>query len=333
MRRLTSALALALSALLLAGCSVGGASSDSVVAPEPGMDVADEQYVAGEGGPLQSDTGAIEPGTDTDQQLGSVQSIITTGYLSVTVEAPLASADEAAGIATGLGGRVDNRSESPANEYQSERATLTLRIPSDRYDDAVEALRDLGDTTSYQTDSADVTQQRTDLAARVDVLEASVERLTTLLGQAESTADLIAIESELTARQAELDGLTQQLDLLVDQVDYSTLSVDFVTEDLAPANGPDDFWSGVVAGWNGLIAFFGSAVIALGVLLPWVAMLALVGAIVVGVVLAFTRRRRRANRADAASARPEPTADASTRAPDENTNSTPETGHSGDPRA
>ena len=43
--------------------------------------------------------------------------------------------------------------------------------------------------------------------------------------------------------------------MLVDQVDFSTVTVDLVTEAVAPDPQPDDFWSGVVAGWAALTAF------------------------------------------------------------------------------
>ena len=91
--------------------------------------------------------------------------------------------------------------------------------------------------------------------ARIEALQASVDRMLALLAEADDTADLITIESELTARQAELDGLTAQRDWLADQVDYSTLTVELLSEGIAPDAGPDDFWSGLAAGWEALVGF------------------------------------------------------------------------------
>ena len=110
--------------------------------------------------------------------------------------------------------------------------------------------------------------------------------------EATTIADLIAIESELTTRQAELDSLTQQRDWLVDQVDFSTITVDLVTEDVAPDPQPDDFWSGLVAGWNALVAFASWLGVAVGVLLPWLLVALVTAAVVVAIVLLATRRRR-----------------------------------------
>ena len=143
-----------------------------------------------------------------------------------------------------------------------------LRIPSDELDGFVDELRELGTVTSVSMNASDVTQQRKDLEGRIEALAASIDRLQQLLSTATTITDLIAIESELTTRQAELDSLTQQRDQLVDQVDFSTITVDLVTEAVAPDPRPDDFWSGVLAGWNALTAFASWLGVAFGVMLP-----------------------------------------------------------------
>ncbi|WP_448810738.1 DUF4349 domain-containing protein [Agromyces bauzanensis] len=278
MRRLAPvAAAAAITALLLAGCSAGGSSDTGAPAVEaPTGGVAPEPQVDGE---------------SADAQFAD-RSVITTGWMSITVDDPIATAEDVAQLAERAGGRVDNRSETPGTGTQQPRASLTLRIPADELDGVVEDLRGLGTVTSVSMDASDVTQQRQDLDARIEALTASVDRLRELLATATTVTDLIAIESELTTRQAELDSLTQQRDWLVDQVDFSTLTVELVTEAVAPDPVPDDFWSGVVAGWNALVAFATWLGVAVGVLLPWLGVLVVAAAIVVVVVVLATRGRR-----------------------------------------
>ena len=80
------------------------------------------------------------------------------------------------------------------------------------------------------TFNEDVTQQVTDLDARIKVLEDSITRLQDLMDQATSVDELIAAENGLTQRQAELDSLTAQLEWLDSQVSMSTLNVSFSTD-------------------------------------------------------------------------------------------------------
>ncbi|WP_353828990.1 DUF4349 domain-containing protein [Agromyces sp. SYSU T0242] len=290
-RRTRFAAAAAASVLLLSGCSIaGGGSEDAVVgggAPEP--DVGFE--APADGGVAPRDE---QPFTE-DEQFGTLdeeRSVITTGWMSITVDDPIDGAGEVAAIVGRADGRVDSRSETPGTETQRARATLVVRIPADGFDDVLAALRELGEVDSLQLEAADVTQQKQDLDARIGSLRTSIDRLRTLLAQADDVADLIAIESELTTRQSELDSLTTRRDLLADQVAYSTLTVELLSEGIAPAAGPDDFWSGVAAGWNALTGFVSGLLVAVGVLLPWVAVLIVVAVVVVGVVVVATRGGR-----------------------------------------
>lgn len=286
MRRLApAAAAAALTALLLAGCTMGGGTDSGT----PAIDTPSGE-IAPEPGKVEGQVTEDASGGTSEQQFTD-RSVITTGWVSITVDDPVATAAEAAELAEQAGGRVDNRTETPGTGSQPPSASLTLRVPSDELDAFVDQLRELGTVNSVSMNASDVTQQRQDLDARIAALSSSVDRLRELLATATTIADLIAIESELTTRQAELDSLTQQRDFLVDQVDFSTITVDLVTEEVAPDPKPDDFWSGIVAGWNALVAFANWLGIAVGVMLPWLGVALVAGAIIVGIVVLATRGR------------------------------------------
>lgn len=309
--RVTGAVgALALTGLLLAGCAAPLAHEQSTPAspmlPEPEVGIPDAPVEMLPGQTMPGDAASGEASRDVLGVEAADRSVITTGWVSVTVDDPVALADDVAELATDAGGRVDGRTETPGTDTQPATAQLTLRVPADELDSVIDDLRELGDVTSVSLNASDVTQQRQDLDARIDALTTSVGRLTELLGQATSVADLVAIESELTTRQAELDSLTQQRDWLVDQVDFSTLTVDLVTEATAPDARPDDFWAGVVAGWNALVGFLSGLVVVLGILLPWLGGLLVIAAIVLVAILLATRGRRRRARQGPASAQPAP---------------------------
>lgn len=287
-RLLPAASAAALVAVLLAGCSANAGSDAGPVVSVP--------MAPGDG--VESSGGDAEGfATDASAEADVDRSVITTGWIQLTVDDPVASAAEAVRLTEAADGRVDSRTESPGTDTQPARASLTLRIPADELDGVVAALRELGRVDQVSMNASDVTLQREDLEGRIEALTASVDRLQQLLASAANITDLIAIESELTTRQAELDGLVQQRDLLVDQVDYSTVTLELVTEGVAPTAGPDDFWSGLAAGWAALVAFGSAALVAIGVALPWIGLMVLLAAIVVAIVLAATAPGRRRARA------------------------------------
>lgn len=239
--------------------------------------------------------------------------IVTSATATVRVADTRAAADAIAATATAAGGYVESLSltgtEMPdasasgvardglvvsAGSLPPSGAWITLRVPADGLAAAVESLGALGEVTATQVDRRDVTSEAVDLRARVASLEASVTRLTELMGQSASTADLIAAESALSQRQAELESLRQQLAFVDGQVDMSTLTVNLV-EKTTPAAAPDPagFGDGLAAGWNGLIATLNGVVIGVGFLLPWLGVATVVAMAVWAIRVAVRRRRQR----------------------------------------
>ncbi|WP_283451491.1 DUF4349 domain-containing protein [Cryobacterium sp. PH31-L1] len=274
-----------LTALLLAGCTTN--SGSSVSGDSSGS-------VSGGGAPEQGDKASdLVTGTTGDVNTSS-RDVITTGSLSITATDPVKASDSAVTITEQAGGRVDSRSENPATDVQPASANLTLRIPSDELDHTLKELKSLGTLNFVTLTAQDVTQQSQDLDARITALTTSVDRLLALMASATTTADLISIESALSSRQSELESLQSQRDYLADQIDYSTVQLELVAEGTVAASGPDTFWSGVIAGWTALVTALGGLLVGLGVALPWLVALAIVGTIVLLIVRMFARRRKAA---------------------------------------
>lgn len=238
------------------------------------------------------DVGLVE-GPSTDLVKGP--QIITTVQLTVTVEAPIDSADEAARIVDSAGGTVASRTEHASTDHEPGSARLTLRIPSERLTATLEELKELGTARDTSINSTDVTTQAEDLDARITALQTSVDRLLDLMTRATSTEDLITIESALSERQANLESLESQKRSLDDQVQLSTVSLSLVSEKDTPAETPDNFWTGLVAGWDAFVGFVSVALVVVGVLIPWIIAAGVVTAIVlVWVKLAKSRKARKA---------------------------------------
>ncbi|MFT6396182.1 MAG: hypothetical protein ACJAYU_000925 [Bradymonadia bacterium] len=113
--------------------------------------------------------------------------------------------------------------------YSSQRTanSVTLRIPAERFRDALDALGDLGDTLSLSWDARDVTDQFNDVEVRLANARAMWERLEILLTQAENVSDALAIERELQRITLEIEMFEGQRREMVDRIAFSTIVVSF----------------------------------------------------------------------------------------------------------
>lgn len=216
--------------------------------------------------------------------------IVVTGWIEMTSPDPSRTTTELTRMVEQAGGRVEQLTQSPDQAGEPGPASMTVRIPAARTTSAVEALSDLATVQHVEVTKDDVTSRGQDLDARVSALTTSTGRLTELLSQAASTADLLEVERELAARQAELDSLVAQREALSDRVAMSTLQIQ-ITPLTAPVTAPSSgFVDGLETGWSALVAAVQTLVLVLGVLLPW---LLPIGAVVV--VVWILRRRRRSS--------------------------------------
>lgn len=282
-RTLITSTALILSALALTGCAAAGGAYDSSsggftdpAAPDAGS-VTEFSQPSSEGEKLSLDS--------IDRQ------VITTGYMTLTVEEPLDAASEAIRITESVGGRVDGRNEYAPVGGDKGSATLTLRLPADTLTATLDKLKDLGAVQEISLASADVTMATQDLDARITALTASVDRLLGLLATATDTDTLITLETAISDRQAELESLQSQRRYYADQVSLSTVTLNLVSIADAPVKEPDTFLSGLTAGWNAFVAFFAGLLVALGVLLPWL----IFAGIITVIIIVLVRRSNRAN--------------------------------------
>ncbi|MEO7017003.1 MAG: DUF4349 domain-containing protein [Leifsonia sp.] len=272
--------------MLLAGCtatsdgsaSVGGTSAGGAVATKP-----------------QGSSGSVNSGASpqkADQLLTANRDVVTTGTITLTVADPIAAADSATSTVERGGGRVDSSTEQPAADGGKPGATLVLRIPADRLTTTLDTLKRLGTVDSVELKADDVTAQAKDVDGRITALQTSVDRLLELMSKATTTADLITIESTLSDRQAQLDSLKAQKAALDDQVSLSTITLQLRAKGTVVAAPAPTFWSGLTGGSDALVVTLNGLLVVLGVLLPWLVVVGVVGGTVWLIVRAVGRRRR-----------------------------------------
>lgn len=268
---------LCLIAALLTACA-----SDPDPSPPVGGGMGDA--VAG---PVPAEAPAPEAVTEK-------RDVVTTASVRMTVADPSAAADEAAVIVEDAGGRVDGRTEDSGSGTGRAQTSVVLRVPASELDAVVRKLKDLGTVELAQTTSEDVTAQRVDLDARIRALQTSVDRLLAIMRDATDPDALITAEDALSQRQAELDSLRAQREALGDRIELSTVDVTFIAEQIG---GPvpqqyRGFFGQVERGWDALVSVAGSAVLLFGLMLPWLALLAGVAVLCLGLTRWLGGRRK-----------------------------------------
>lgn len=338
--RLVAAAAASLVGLAgLAACSAGGGSASSDAASVQSF--TDSAGSAESGG--GSDTAAKAPaavsgsgaadkasgtGTVVDPAVAE-RKVTRRADLSLEVPDVPAAAARVRAVAAAAGGlvvaediRTDPGTPTPepaVPEKSTEGAeptsppangTITVSVPADRLDATLDQLAAIGRVVARHTTTDDVTAQYVDTESRVKSAQASVDRVRALMTQATKLADVVTLEAELSRRQADLEALESQLTALKGQVALSPVTVYLATDvEALPPTDDTGFLAGLAAGWTAFTASVTVLLTALGAVLPFAVVLALV------LVPAWLWWRRRAPRATTPPAAPVPAAPAPPAAP------------------
>ncbi len=272
---------------LLAGCAAGSNSSssgstaaDSAKAPAAtGGGAANSltENVPAKGGPAQ---------VPTDQPVQ--RSIIYNGSITLQVDDVPGTAAKISSLVTAAGGFVGG-DQRDLNADRS-TATLTLRVPAERFGGTLDAIGRDGNEKSRSISTEDVTATVIDLDARIKTQQASVDRMRDLLAKAQSVSDVATVEAELSKREADLESMQAKQRNLADLTALSTITVNLLGKDAAPPAKPaTGFVGGLRRGWHAFVATVDGLLLVLGALLPFLIVLSIPLA-----VLLWLRRRRRA---------------------------------------
>ena len=281
----------------LTACGGGGgssskASSDSAQSPAGAM----AESAGGSGYDAPSTGSGVKDAVGANRSAIQPTAVIRTGDVALTAKDVGAVRAEIDSLLTALGGTIGDEQSTSDKKGRLQRSTLELRIPVDKFDVARKAVMKMGTLKSSHQGGRDVTTEVIDVEERVQTLQTSLDDLQRYQEQAKTVRDLIALEDKITARQAELQSLKAQQSYLRDQTAMSTLTVYLSTPSTyVPPPGALEgagFWPGLKAGWHALVDTVVVALTLVGVLLPFLVVVALVGVPVWLAVRALLRRRR-----------------------------------------
>ena len=283
-----------IAALALAGCSSDSSSDQASSTAGGAAQEAPAARAPEQGGTAKDQATAPEaqaPNLSIDQR-----SIIYTGSITVRVKDVSAAAAQASSFAAGAGGFVgaDER-HSGSSSSGTDNASLTLRVPADKFNAVVEQLAGLGTEQQRGTSTEDVTEQTVDLDARIAIQQARVESGRRLLAQAKSLNDLVMLEKEVATRESDLASLQAKKRKLADLTALSTITAVLLGPEAVITqkdDGPPGFLAGLKGGWDALVASLTVLLTVLGALLPWLLALGIPAWIAFYLIRRFGRRPR-----------------------------------------
>ncbi|MFE6159134.1 DUF4349 domain-containing protein [Streptomyces sp. NPDC056486] len=257
-------------ALALTGCSAAGGDSGSND-KAAGLR-ADEGADEGAGGGGAAD----KSGRKKPPKLNGTH-IIRTATLTVRVKDVPKALDEARAAATDAGGVVGDET-TDRDDRGHERSRIVLRVPQDQYQEVLTSLEGTGKLIERKAKAQDVTDQVVDVDSRIKSQRASVARVRELMDKATKLSDVVTLEGELSSRQSELEALLAQQSSLKDRTSMSTITLSLSETAVKKADADDDdptFVDALSGGWSAFVTMLRWVAVALGAVLPFVAVAAL----------------------------------------------------------
>jgi len=158
--------------------------------------------------------------------------IIRNAALDLVVPDTEEAVDEISDLVDELDGYIV---ESNTYKYdEGLRAHLSLRVPAESLDSALEQIRDLAtDVRRENISGQDVTEEYVDLQSNLRHLEATEDRLLEFLEEAEDTEAALEVYDRLQNIQAEIERVKGRMQYLKQSAAMATIMLDITPDALA----------------------------------------------------------------------------------------------------
>ena len=240
------------------------------------------------------DAAAEAPAPGEDQSLSQAQvqdrKIVRNATLDLHVESVTAAVQQVEDAAGAAGGFVSSSNvfvsttdDTGDPVERTQTASVTVRVPADAYSSVMSQLRGLAKETASETsDASEVTEEYTDLQARLRNLGATEARYLELLARAVTIDEILTVQDRLNTVRLEIEQVTGRINVLNSLTDFATITVRLsLPPAIAEAKGDNQNW--VEEAWSAswetsqdALVVLGTVAIVSGVFLAWMAVPALV---------------------------------------------------------
>jgi len=169
---------------------------------------------------------------------------------------------------------------------------ISVRVPEDKRKEAMAAYKDMAvKVVSESVNGTDVTDQYTDLQARLDVLLKTKTKFEDILDRASAVKDLLDVQQQLISLQSQIDSVKGQQKYYEQSAKLSKITIYLSTDELALPYAPTNEWRPVVVFKEAVRSFVG-AIRNIGNLIIWTLVYSPI-LIPVFLIIRFIRKKRK----------------------------------------
>jgi len=254
----------ALGAMMLGGARRAYIPTDGGLGMGPGMYAPSAPKTAIEelSGQRGTTREILEAGTTEEEGIDTTSRlVIKTGNLDIVVKNVVESAKKIIQYAQKKGGWVVQSNIQEIEELP--RASVTVRIPVEDFDEAMTYIRGLAVKVNYEkSEGQDVTEEYVDLQSRLRNLEATEKQFLEIMKKAETIEDILKVQNEISKIRGEIEQIKGRMLYLKRSAKMATISVNLaLSEELLPIPPGERWRPGYVArrAWKSVVAFWRNA--------------------------------------------------------------------------
>jgi hypothetical protein len=164
--------------------------------------------------------------------------VVKNANLSLVVKDPVAAVNSITTLTQGLEGFVVSSSvyqasvDAAGNKIM--RASMTLRVPAEKLDEALAQIKALAVTVNTENLSGeDVTAQYTDLESHLRNLQAAETQLQKIMDSAAKTEDVLNVYNQLVSIRDQIEQVKGQMKYYSESAAMSAITLDLIPDALS----------------------------------------------------------------------------------------------------
>ncbi|MDQ3321836.1 MAG: DUF4349 domain-containing protein [Acidobacteriota bacterium] len=227
--------------------------------------------------------------------------IIRNADLELEADAPGDAQARITTITEAKGGFVieSNRSGSDVKTTERDTVTMTVRVPADKFDEALDEIRKTATRTISETvKGQDVTEEFIDIEARLKSQKALEAQFLEIMKRSNSVTEALSIQREIADVRGEIEKVEGRKQFLQNQSSLSTVEIKIQSPTAFAANSSGFFYRIGESFGDGFDAALGFILVLITVvvaLLPFLIFIVLPIYLVVRYFLMRNRKRRLAS--------------------------------------